>query len=96
MLGSKVPLQRSSAEHFVFAEHYKGGGGNDDDGKGATDSIEHFNGIPLRAVRSNVVVHKLDDIATLEAMFRHIARQRCIRVEFKLHHVEKGYRLLFD
>jgi hypothetical protein len=68
-----------------LAEGFEGGGGHGGDGQGVTDGIEHFDGIPLRAIRSHVVIHQLDDIATLETMFRHVAGQRGICIEFKLH-----------
>src|SRR2546425_12894298 len=78
--GSNVLLQRSSAEHFVFAEGLKGGGRDGGDGNGVADGVKDLDGVPLRAVRGGVVVHQLDDVAATETMLRQVARQRRISV----------------
>ena len=79
-------LQRSGAEHFVFAECFEGGSRDRGDGNGIADGVEDFDGVPLCVVGGNMVVHQLDDVAATETMLRQVARQHCILVEFQLHH----------
>src|SRR2546425_10808919 len=79
--GSNVLLQRSSAEHFVFAEGLKGGGRDGGDGNGVADGVKELDGVPLRAVGGGVVVHQLGDVAATETMLRQVARQRRISAQ---------------
>ncbi len=72
---------RPGTEDFVFAERFEGGGGDGSDGNGVADGVEDLDGIAFRAVRRDVVVHELDDIAPFEAMFRYIARKHGVGVE---------------
>jgi hypothetical protein len=83
----EVSLQGTSAEHFVLAEGFQGGGGNGSDGDGVANGVEDLDGIPLCAVRRNVVVHQLDDVPAAETMLQKITRQRCISVKLKSHDV---------
>lgn len=84
-MGSSVPLQRSDAEHFIFAEGFEGGGGNGDDGDGIAEGVENLNGVPFRPIGGDVMVDQLHNIAATEPMFRQITRQRHVSVELKFH-----------
>lgn len=77
---SNVPLQRSSAEHFVFAEGFEGGSRDRGDGNGIADGVEDLDGVPLCVVGGNMVVHQLDDVAATETMLRQVACQYHISI----------------
>jgi hypothetical protein len=85
--GQPLTSQRACAKNLVFAEGIEGGDGDGGNGNGVADGIEDLDGVPLCAVRGDVVVHQLDDVAATETMLRDIAREHCILVEFQLHHV---------
>src|SRR3990172_7727779 len=79
--GQPLTSQRACAKNLVFAEGIEGGDGDGGNGNGVADGIEDLDGVPLCAVRGDVVVHQLDDVAATETMLRDIARQHCILVE---------------
>ena len=63
-----VSLQCPSAEHFIFAENFKSGGGNGSHGDRIADSVEDFDQVPFGTVSSRVMVYQLDDVAPTETI----------------------------
>jgi len=57
---------------------FDGGGGHASDGNRLARCVEHFDGVPLCAVRGHVMVHEFHDVATTETMPR--ARSRRVHV----------------
>jgi hypothetical protein len=49
--------QHPRAEDFVFAERFKRGVGNSDDGQRVTQRVEHFGTIAFGAIGCEVVFH---------------------------------------
>ena len=79
--------QRSSAEHFVLTKGFERREGDGGDGHGFTHRVEDFDGVPFCAIEGNMVVQKLDDVATTQPIFRQIHGEGRISIRFKLHHV---------
>jgi hypothetical protein len=80
--GSQQPLTayRPGAKDFVLAKRFESAGGNSSDSDGVAESVENLDRIAFRAVRSNVTVYELDNVATLEAMLGDIAGQDRVAV----------------
>jgi hypothetical protein len=55
---------------------------NGGDGNSVAHHVEDFDGVPFHAIRRNVVIDKLDDIAPLKPMLSHIALQHGAGIEF--------------
>ena len=64
--------QRSSGENFVLAEGFERREGDGGDGNGFTYRVEDFDGVSFCAIQGNMVVQKLDDVATTQLMLRQI------------------------
>lgn len=71
--------QHPCAEDFVFAERFKRGIGNGDDGQRVTQRVEHLGTVTFGAIGCDVVFHELHDVAAFEAVFRQVPGQRHIQ-----------------
>ena len=86
-LSQPLPSQLSSGEHFVLAEGFERRDGDGGDGNGFTDRVEDFDGVSFCAIQGDMVVHKLDDVATTQSILRQINGEGGLSIRFKLHHV---------
>ena len=77
-----LPVHGARAENFVFAQWFEGGDGDGGDGNSVAHRVEDFDGVPFRAIRRNVMIDKLDDVAPLKPMLWHIALQHGVAIEF--------------
>jgi len=72
--------QHPRGKNFILAQRFESGFGNGGYGDGVAHGVEDFDGVAFAAVARDMVVNKLDDVAALEPVLRHVAGQNGVFV----------------